>query len=40
MILLMLGPEYSTDQKYIFKKCCFGTKKKKRRREGTTPKLV
>ena len=35
MILLILGPEYSTDQKYIFKKCCFGTKeKKKKKKEG------
>ena len=33
MILLILGPEYSTDQKYIFKKCCFGTKEKKKKKK-------
>ena len=35
----MLGPEYSTDQKYIFKNICFGTKEKKKRGEGTASKL-
>ena len=35
----MLGPEYSTDQKYIFKNICFGTKEKKKKRGAHSIKI-
>ena len=35
----MLGPEYSTDQKYIFKKVLFWYKEKKKKKGGHNTKI-